>query len=646
MNGAYSETFMLHEEKWRGKRLALYGTGVIATEILTECHTVDIVGVYDRDLRSGTIQGVDILDIHNIEVDKIEIVVIAAQPENVYAIYSRIYDEIEAAKAAIYDIQGEDLCALYGNVTVHFDADMHCFSFSRDELMEQIEDHDIISFDIFDTLLMRRVYEPHDVFFIVQERAKEQGLSVPDLYRHRVQAEINLIQEIPTLAQLYDEFQKLTGITDTIKERLMQIEIDAERDVIILRKEMGDIWKRTIDLGKPVYLLSDMYLPTELLEDILRENGIKGHKKLYNSCDFHKPKVNGLFEIFCREVKGKRYLHIGDHAQADGTFANKAGMDSFVITKASLLCEQSSFREMRKDIQTWNERLLFGLFTSCLFNSPFCIEEDGRVIIDDVKKFAFCCVAPVIACFIRWLEGLQEKEKEEILFSSRDGWLMKKIMERSGKEHRGIYFYTSRTACLSCKSSAIKKENYERYLKKVGVDKEKEYLFFDLVSSGTCLSLLVENFGLKLRGAFLYRYDTNNRDKGYLNISSYLPDDPHSSFWRHYKFFEVMLTSDEPSVIGFDNLGEPVFEKEYRSDDLLRFTAQAQDVIIYFFDIYRSMCDGSYVAPALLDKMVAAMDKDRSCIKDKMAKEIYLYDSYGVGRIDIFDPDSYNIYGF
>lgn len=643
MGGTYSEVFMLHEKKWKGKRLALYGTGVIATEILTTCQAVDIVGVYDRDIKSGTIKGVDILDIHNIAKDKIEVVVIAAQPENIYAIYSRIYDAVNEAKAEIYDIQGEDLHALYGDVTVRFSADMDCFPFSENELLEQIGTHEIISFDIFDTLLMRRVYEPHDVFFIVQERAKEQGSSVPDLYKYRIQAEINLIQEIPTLVELYDEFQKLTGISNDRKEQLMQIEIDVEREVIIPRKEMVDIWEKAIGLGKDVYLISDMYLPTEILEDILRKNGIRGYKKLYNSCDFHKPKVNGLFEIFCREVKGKTYLHIGDHAHADGTFANKAGIDSFIISKASVLCEQSSFRELRMDIQTWNERLLYGLFISCLFNSPFCIEKDGRVIIDDVKTFAFCCVAPVVSCFIKWLKGLQEKEKKEILFSSRDGWLIKKLMEEGGEEHRGIYFYTSRIACLSSKKSLEEHVNYEKYLKKVGVDNSEGYIFLDLVSSGTCLSLLIENFGLKVKGAFLYRYDKKNKEKQYLDISDYLSEDPNGNFWRNYKFFEVILTSDEPSIVGFDDLGEPIFEKEYRSDDLLKFTVEAQDVIMYFFKIYHSMCDDSDVDPAFLNKLIAAMDKNRSCVRDKMAKEIYLYDSYGVGRIDIFDTDQTGI---
>lgn len=637
MRQMYSEIFLSHSEQWSGKRVALYGTGVIGTELLRTCKDMPIVGVYDRDLREGSIEGTKILDIKNIHRDGIQMIVIAAQPENIYTIYSRIYRLADEAGTSLYNIYGEDLRKLYGKLGAYFQTEMNCFASSRERLMQEIKKHDVISFDIFDTLLMRRVYEPHDVFTIVQNKALAEGLDIKCFYDNRVQAEINLLHKIPTLAELYDELQRLSGISETVKKRLMQMEIETEKQVIVPRREIVKIWKETIWLGKPVYLISDMYLPTELLKELLKENGIDGFKGLYNSCDFHKPKVNGLFLVFTKEVTGESYLHIGDHMQADGICAGQAGMDSFVIQKASVLCEHSSFREMTMKIQTWNERLLYGLFLSSLFNNPFCVDEDYRILVEHIDELVFCAVAPAVSSFVEWLKKLQEKEGKEILFSARDGWLIKKLMEENSVYHKGVYFYTSRMACLQCKQSLVKRENYRKYLNKTEINTKDEYLFFDLASSGTCLSQLTESFGLKLQGVFFYRYDEAINEKKHLKIESYLPEDPNGEFWRNYKFFELILTSDEPSLECFDGSGDPVFETEYRSAWELECMRRFQKIIKDFYKIYHGICDDSLVNSDFLNMTISALGLENSHVKDVAIEKLYLYDSYSMEKIKIFD---------
>ena len=396
MGKRYWECFLEHSDLWKEKSVALYGTGVIAAEILEKCKHIRIAGVYDRALRSGMLCDVRILNIRDIRKDGIEVIVIAAQPENVYAIYKRIANTAIAANVGLYNIYGEDLTALYGEQEYGFEPDDHCFEQDADSLLEWIRSHDVISFDIFDTLVMRKVYEPHDVFYIVQNIADERGIKVDSFYANRIQAEINLIRQIPTLVEIYEEFQRLTKVSAQAKEELSQIEIEIERQVIIPREKMVDIFHKAIDMKKQVYLISDMYLPTALLEDILEQNGITGYIKLYNSCDFHRPKVDGLFEIFVGQVKGKRYLHIGDHAQADGECAKRAGIDSYVIKKGSEICESSVFQDVGLNIRTWNEKLLYGSFVSRLFNDPFCVGTNGRIVVQRVEDLAFCGVAPMV----------------------------------------------------------------------------------------------------------------------------------------------------------------------------------------------------------------------------------------------------------
>lgn len=636
MGKRYWECFQEHSELWKERSVALYGTGMIASEILEKCKHIHIAGVYDRDLRSGMLCDVRILNIREIRKDGIEAIVIAAQPENVYAIYNRIANKAIAANVGLYNIYGEDLTALYGEQECRFEPDGHCFEQDADSLLEWIQSHDVISFDIFDTLIMRKVYEPHDVFYIVQNIADQRGIKVDRFYANRIQAEINLIRRIPTLAEIYKEFQRLTKVSDLVKEELSQIEAEVERHVIIPREKMVDIFHKAIDMKKRVYLISDMYLPTALLEDILEQNGVTGYIKLYNSCDFHRPKVDGLFEIFVRQTEGKRYLHIGDHAQADGECANRAGMDSYVIKKGSEICESSMFQNVGLNIRTWNEKLLYGSFVSRLFNNPFCVEANGRIVVQRVEDLAFCGIAPTAAAFAEWMRLIWKKEGREILFGARDGWLFKKMLEEKYPDI-GIYFYTSRLACLHCRTSLEKKENYTRYLSKTGVMGTGEYLFFDLASSGTCLAELVDRFGLNLKGVFLYRYDCGNKDREHLQILSYFPEDSNSMFWKNYKFFEMVLTSPEPSLKEFDKMGRPIFEDEYRSASEMKCTLKLQETVKDFYDTYCLFCDDSPVSTEFLDGTMSVFEANKVCVKDRRVKELCIYDSYGEGRIRIME---------
>ena len=83
----------------------------------------------------------------------------------------------------------------------------------------QIRSHEIISFDIFDTLIMRKTFNPLDVFEIVGSKARRLGLVFEDFFGLRRKAEMeNPIQEV-NLYEIYDEFQRLTGITDAQKEQ-------------------------------------------------------------------------------------------------------------------------------------------------------------------------------------------------------------------------------------------------------------------------------------------------------------------------------------------------------------------------------------------------------------------------------------------
>ena len=70
---------------------------------------------------------------------------------------------------------------------------IQCADYTRQALVRAIEEHDIISFDIFDTLVMRKVYVNKDVFRILAQRLDPKWDI--DFFTARTQAESELSRE-------------------------------------------------------------------------------------------------------------------------------------------------------------------------------------------------------------------------------------------------------------------------------------------------------------------------------------------------------------------------------------------------------------------------------------------------------------------
>ena len=60
------------------------------------------------------------------------------------------------------------------------------------ELMRITASYDIESFDVFDTLLVRQVPNPQDVFEILEAVANAEGILISNLQRLRIEAEKKL----------------------------------------------------------------------------------------------------------------------------------------------------------------------------------------------------------------------------------------------------------------------------------------------------------------------------------------------------------------------------------------------------------------------------------------------------------------------
>lgn len=320
-----------------------------------------------------------------------------------------------------------------------------------EELKNIMDGYDAISFDIWDTLIARKVLYPEDVFQIVEDKAGQQGIVLENFSSVRHDAVFHVKYPNPNLTEIYDALQEHTGITDEEKKILMQLEIQTEKEVVLPRRDMAELFFYALKSGKKVTLITDMYLPETVMKELLETAGITEYGELFVSCEYRQLKQEQLFSIYKEAVPAKNYLHIGDNPNSDIAAAEQNGMDAVKIKKGLELLKESVFGKLPDMAEGWNEKCMTGLFCAGMFNSPFITpDEQGRYIIESPEKEGALFIAPLVSKFMVWLsEELGKDSYDGVLFSARDGYLLQKLYkimnERMNKKlPPGRYFLSSR----------------------------------------------------------------------------------------------------------------------------------------------------------------------------------------------------------
>ncbi len=205
-----------------------------------------------------------------------------------------------------------------------------------------ISESTFFSFDIFDTLILRTVKIPSDVFDLVGE-----DLGIDEFKEKRLLAEKSARtiaresgKEDTTLDEIYREYSKLFSISNTECEIIKEAELNRERKVCYANQEIRSFYNRIKNLGKRIVIISDMYLPENIIKEILMNNGFNiDGVEIYISGTLGITKRSGrLFTHVLNEQNIANFpkgvaLHIGDNLLSDYIKAKKCGFRA-VLYKA------------------------------------------------------------------------------------------------------------------------------------------------------------------------------------------------------------------------------------------------------------------------------------------------------------------------
>ena len=423
------------------KSIGIYGTGKNARTIIENVDGYFFSCLISLDHLYETIDGLTVLPLEE-AIKQIDVIIIAAIPSSAAIVYNRIKD-IVPKEIPIYDLQGY---LLTGDSTYENNP---YWNYTLYDLKKQIDLHDVISFDVFDTLITRDVLAPRDIF----ERM-EMGA---EFIEARIKAEEELYEMFPspTITQIYDRLGKIYKWDTIERDTTLNKEISDEKSCVIARIKILDLFDYAISSGKVVYLTSDMYMEKKHIQSLLSQFDLPDGYELIVSCEYGKTKENGeLFDVLLDKNPGKSILHIGDNYDTDYVAARSKGIDAFYIKKGYDLLAESSCSYLFDLIKTSEDKRLLGFFASTLFNDPFILGETKG-------KLNICCfdhiAASILPMTLLYLSRIVEwaADYDEILFASRDGYFIYKLYEWYRGNNvslnlpEGRYIYVSRSAISS-----------------------------------------------------------------------------------------------------------------------------------------------------------------------------------------------------
>ena len=324
----------------------------------------------------------------------------------------------------------------------------------REELLQAIRESEVVSFDVFDTLLIRKTLQPEDVFELTELKAKAAGYPVDSFAIMRKTAERYF--DCGSIYDIYDLIGDSFSWSEELTYKILELELEIENDVITPRTEMVALMDYASSCGKTVVLTSDMYLNEPIMRKLLEKKGIRSFDKLLVSCDCHRSKGNGLFAELCglTEVP-ELILHIGDDLENDILAASLCGIRTEYIPSVLTLAAERGWAKSIRTAETLMERCLLGMSIAELFRDPFKNPNLFELTREErVRRFATGVVGPLVTGYMTWLiEKLREDEYDGILFLARDGYLPLHVYRELNADltlPTAIYYYANRHSTFIC----------------------------------------------------------------------------------------------------------------------------------------------------------------------------------------------------
>ena len=317
----------------------------------------------------------------------------------------------------------------------------------------------LYSFDVFDTLLSRQCIYPTSVFDSLRRKMEKSEMGYNAYFirkftqiRRWCEADVReyykksvLIREDDhleiQLTEIYEHMGELYSLTEEQKQQLIKWECEEEIQSVIPLPENIQYLKERIAEGNDVVLISDMYLPREIITKMLsKADPFLATLPLYLSSEYgYQKTTRKLFlEVYdSLDYHYSEWIHSGDSKFADDEQPSRLG----IHTQWWPIPETNPYEKTLADyVEEYGTRCVSKLFRD------FRLEGHN-----DKEIFAYAYASLYFVPYVHWavLDAVKRGYKT-LYFISRDGYYLKMmadaIIESKHLDIKTKYIYGSRKA--------------------------------------------------------------------------------------------------------------------------------------------------------------------------------------------------------
>ncbi len=410
---------------------------------------------------------------------------------------------------------------------------------TANQIIKKISDFDVVSFDIFDTLLKRDVAVETDVFeYIGRMYFNRFGVNIPEFREKRIEAWREAVKssekEEISLQDIYTKLVDLNSqkIDPDTARKLMEIELELEKELCSPNPVMAEVFQYCAKAGKRIICISDMYLEKAFILELLHKSGYTKINAVYLSSEIGFQKRSGALFRYVLETENLRpgeLIHIGDNKRSDFLVAAKLGIHTVCIA--------------RKDWHTlyWKPRpgdLDSNAVRAFMSNRLYGMKDRREAIGYEVY-------GPLLYFFTKWLCERLDNSKP-ILFFARDCYIVKQAYElMSPSASSDKYFLASRKSLMM---PALHREtSLQQVFKMIRTDGfliTLEDILKKFALETKKYEAVVEKQGLSLQTMF--QRDNLAADRRFLDLWPFLVDEIKENSREQYNNFRKYFNSIDP----------------------------------------------------------------------------------------------------
>lgn len=319
-----------------------------------------------------------------------------------------------------------------------------------------------VTFDIFETLLVRSVSPQFEIFDRVGRAAAQRALITCSAYAFARAREAGERRarfchgDSMTFGDVYAEVVVALSLSPAVAAQIMALELEEEAKSLRAVQSAQALVAEARHAGRGIAFVSDMYLPTTFIREQLERHGFwHSGDRLYVSHEHGCEKRSGrLFDVVAAAegVSVSRITHLGNDLAADLHGPRKAGATGRLIIAGNPNRYERDL-EAHRHATDGMTAIMSG--ASRLARTSVAARSD----IEQAKiEVAAGVVAPLLTSFVLWL--LREAEArglKRLYFLSRDAEIMlqvaRQVAEKMGSGIELRYLYASRLAWNSAVSS-------------------------------------------------------------------------------------------------------------------------------------------------------------------------------------------------